>query len=112
MKTIIISLLLAAQLLAGESTVKLKAGDISPFDGFLLKKERVVELDKAERKIPLLEAKISLQEDLVEFHRDEAGKARRNLSKERWEGNLKGVYGFLIGVATMSIAFKLTEEIR
>lgn len=112
MKTIIISLLLATQLLAGENAVKLSAGDISPFDGYLIKEDRVIELDKAERKVPLLEAKIRLQNDLVEFHRDEAGKARRNLSKERWEGNLKGVYGFLIGIVAMSITFKLTEEIR
>lgn len=112
MKALLIAILFTSQILAGENAVKLKLGDLAPYDGFLIKKERVVELDKAERKVPLLEAKISLQEDLVEFHRDEAGKARRNLSKERWEGNLKLIGGFLLGVVITGFAFKINQNIQ
>lgn len=110
MKTLLILILLVNTAFAQNSTY-LKSGETAPFDGHLVKSERLEQLIKSDKQKPLLEAKFEAQNELIDYHKGNAKEARSKLLETELKGNLKLIGGFLLGVVITGFAFKVNKEI-
>lgn len=111
MKTLILSLIFLTQALA-QNSVTVKQGDPAPFDGHVVKKERLVELIKAEKKVITLKDLSITQDEIIDYHKGEAKRYREKLSEAKFDSWVSNVGFLLLGVAVTSLAFKITYEVN
>lgn len=94
-----------------QDAVTLNKGDIAPFKGTLVKKERVEKLIKAEKKVIVLSDLRLAQEELIDYHKTDARRQREKLSKAKFDSNLKAVGYFVLGAVLTSLTFKINQKI-
>lgn len=110
MKTLILTILFTFQVLA-QNSVTIKKGEVADFDGHLVKKERLVELIKAEKKNIVLKDLAYTQEEITEYHKDQAREYRKKLRREEFRSFWVGVGYFTLGVLVTGFAFKMSNKI-
>ena len=108
---IILILILTINTAFAQNSITLNKGEIAPFSGHLVKSEKLKELIKSDKQVPLLKAKFELQEDLIQYHKDNTREIRSELSKSELKGNLKMIGSFFVGVLVTGFAFKVNQEI-
>jgi hypothetical protein len=95
-----------------QDAVKLKMGTEAPFTGFLVTKDRMVVLKKQANRIGTLERLRIVNDDIIEYHKDDAKTQRRKLSQAKFKSNLYNIGYFCLGVILSSYAFKVSQEIN
>lgn len=119
MKILLIILLTISQALCIEVTPMSK-GDKAPKQGFFIDTENMKEMRKINEKKKLLEKENVTLKDLavinekrVEVYKERADETEKHLTKEKTKGNIKGVLGFILGVAATSLAaFAASKAIK
>jgi hypothetical protein len=110
MRLILILILITNTAFAQNSTTLTK-GDTAPFSGVLLTKDRAEKAVKAEKaNIVLKDLRIS-QEELTEYHRQDARIQRRKLSEAKFSGFMSNTLYFVVGVLVTGFAFKVNQKI-
>lgn len=104
--------LLTFNLCYAENSVIIKKGEEASFDGYLVKKGRVEELIKAEKKSLTLEKLRIVQDDMIEYYKEDAKNSRKKLTEAKWNGFWENTGYFLIGCIITSVAFKVNQEIQ
>lgn len=94
-----------------QSARYIKQGDKAPWDGILLTEERAAKAMKAEKKVPILQETLLLQEDLVKFYKEDRDKYRNQLTKDRFGSNIKNIGYFVLGAVITSLTFKLNQKV-
>jgi len=94
----ILILILLTNSAFAQNAVKLKKGDLSPFSGILVTEEKIIELDKAKRSNIVLKDLRIAQDELVEYHKQDARVQRRKLSEAKFSGFLANLGYFMAGV--------------
>ena len=110
MRLIMLILIMTGSCFA-QNAASLSKGQSAPFDGILLTKERADKAMKAEKKVPILQETISLQEDLSKFYKEDRDKYRNQLTKERFGSNIKNIGYFVLGAVITSLTFKLNQKV-
>lgn len=108
MKIFIISFFFCFSVMA-DSAVALRKGENAPFDGILITKEKSKELRQMEKDKKVLEKqKVTLTElnsvlkQQREIWRKDSEENFKQYKKEQIKGNLRGIWGFLVGVLVTS----------
>ena len=116
MKVIILSFFLCSSVFA-DSAVALQKGQIVPFDGILITKEKSKELRQIEKDNGVLKKqKTTLQElgKVLELQREvwkeSSNENFKQYKKEQFKGNLRGIWGFLVGVGITSFGYIIAKE--
>lgn len=94
-----------------QNATTLNKGDIAPFSGILLTKERAEKAVKAEKANIVLKDLRIAQEELTEYHRQDARTQRRKLSEAKFGSFLNVVGAFVVGVLVTGFAFKVNQKI-
>jgi hypothetical protein len=110
MRLILLILIISGSCFA-QSARYIKKGDKAPWDGVLLTEQRAEKAMKAEKKVPILQETISLQEDLSKFYKEDRDKYRNQLTKERFGSNIKHIGYFVLGAVITSLTFKLNQKV-
>jgi len=110
LKILLIATLLSNSAFA-QTSVTLKTGQLAPFDGHLIKTERVVELIKAEKKSIVLSDLRIHQDELIEYHRQDARVQRRKLSEAKFGSFLTNTGYFVLGAVLTALTFKLNQKV-
>jgi len=110
MKLILILLLLINSTFAQDS-VTLKKGQVTPFDGHLVKKERLEKLVKAEKKLLVLSDLRIHQDSLIKYHKDDALLQRRKLSEAKFDSYINGLGMLVLGVLVTAFTFKVNQKV-
>lgn len=111
MKTLILSLIFLTQALA-QNSQKVKKGEPAPFDGHVVKKERLVKLIKAEKKNITLKDLAATQEEIADYHRGQARVYRKKLSEAKFDAWISNVGYFTLGIILTGFAFKVSGKIQ
>jgi hypothetical protein len=107
---VLILLIIMINTAFAQSTI-LNKGDIAPYSGILLTKDRAEKAVKAEKaNIVLSDLRIA-EEELTEYHRSDARRARTELSKSQIKGYLNVLGAFTLGVLAASFAFKVNQKV-
>lgn len=104
-------IILSFQLVFAQNATTLQKGDIAPHSGILLTKERAEQAMKAEKKVIVLEDLKLTQDQLIDYHKEDAMRQRRKLSKAEFDSNVKAIGMFVLGVVLAGVAFKLSDKI-
>jgi hypothetical protein len=111
MKELIVIIILISNSAFAQNAVTLNKGDITPFSGILVKSERLDKLVKAEQSnVVLSDLRIS-QDELIDFHKQDARTQRNKLSKAEFKGFLANTGYFVLGVIITGFAFKVNQKI-
>lgn len=110
MKIILILIFLTNSAFAQNATT-LNKGDTAPFSGVLLTKERAEKAMKAEKSNIVLKDLRIAQEELTEYHRQDARIQRRKLSEAKFNGFMSNTLYFVVGVLVTGFAFKVNQKI-
>lgn len=108
--TILTITLISSQVFA-QSTI-LDKDDPAPYRGILLTPERAEEAAKAEKKVIVLSDLRIAQEELTEYHKDQAKVARRKLTEAKYDSYKNVLISFFVGVIATSVAMKINQEIN
>lgn len=90
----------------------IKKGEVAPYTGVLLTKERAEIAMKAERSNIVLKDLQIAQEELTEYHRDAARVARVELTKSQVKGYIHVIGAFILGVVVTGFAAKMNNKIQ
>jgi len=90
----------------------IQKGEAAPFTGILLTKERAEKAMKAEKANIVLKDLQVAQEELTEYHRDSARKARNELTKTQVRGYMNVIGAFVLGVLVTGFAAKMNNKIQ
>ena len=107
----ILTTILISNTAFAQNSVTLNEGDIAPFKGHLVKKERLEKLVKAEKSNIVLKDLRVTQEVLIEYHREDAMVQREKLSKAKFDSNLKSVGYFVLGAVITALTFRLNQKV-
>lgn len=110
MKTYILMILFLMSNCFAKSTI-LNKGDVAPYTGILLTKERAEKAMKAEKAEAVLRDLKVTHESLIKFHKEDAQRQRERLSEARFKSNVYNIGYFVLGVVLASYAFKIQQEI-
>lgn len=105
-------LLLTINTAFAQKSVRLDKDELAPFDGFLITKERTEQLIKAEKKVITLEDLRIAQEQLTEYHKQDAALQRQKLSEAKFDSHIRSSLYFVLGVVLSGFAFKVTQEVN
>ena len=92
-------------------SIKLNKDQPAPFTGVLLKKEFAERLVKAEKQTLLLKDLRVAQEDLTEYHRQDAKDTRKKLSEAKFDSYLNTIGAFVVGALVTSLVFKVNQKV-
>lgn len=95
-----------------QNAVRLDKGEPAPFVGVLVTSEKLVELDKAQRKSIVLSDLRLHQQDIIEYHKDDARLQRKRLSEAKYDSWLGNVGYFLLGTILTGVAFTVADKFR
>jgi len=111
----VLTLLLITSIISTSSFAQtatlLEQGEPAPFTGTLVTNERVDKLIKAEKKVIVLEDLRITQEQLIEFHKDQARVTRRKLTEAKYDSYMNVLGAFFIGVLATSVAIRVNKEV-
>ena len=110
MKMLILTLFLINSAFA-QNSVPLNEGDIAPFSGHLVKKERIEKLIKAEKSNIVLKDLGIAQDELIEYHKQDARLQRNKLSEAKFKSFWVSTGYFVLGVLVTGFAFKVNQKI-
>lgn len=108
---LILLLILLINTAFAQNSVTLKKGQVSPFDGHLVKKERLVKLVKAEKKVIVLSDLRIHQEELIDYHKQDAKTQRRKLSEAKFDSYMNSLGMLILGVIVTALAFKVNQKV-
>jgi lysyl-tRNA synthetase class II len=111
MKLLLVLIFLVNTAFAQDAAL-LDKGDSAPFKGVLLTTERATEAMKAEKANLVLKDLQVAQEELTEYHRDSARKARNELTKTQVRGYMNVIGAFVLGVLVTGFAAKMNNKIQ
>ena len=111
MKSIALMILMTISINSFAQSTTLNKGDIAPFRGILLTPERAEKAAKAEKKVPLLQENINLQQDISKYYKKELDQTRSALTKEKIGNTFENAGYFLLGAVLASVAFKIQGKI-
>jgi hypothetical protein len=94
-----------------QNSVQLKTGETAPFDGHLVKSERLVKLVKAEKKVLVLSDLRIHQEELTVFHKHDARVQRRKLSEAKFKAFMSNTGYFVLGAVLTALTFKFNQKV-
>ena len=92
-------------------SIKLEKGNEAPFTGFLIEKDRVEELVKAEKQNIVLKDLRITQDEIIEYHKQDARVQRRKLSEAKFDTFLANAGYFVLGAVLTGLTFKLNQKI-
>lgn len=110
LKILIIIVLLTNSAFA-QNAVKLNAGETAEFSGILVNEDKMKELIKSDKLVPLLETKLDLQKDLVTFHHEDAMLQRKKLSEAKFGAFWTNTGYFILGAVLTAVTFKINDKI-
>ena len=110
MRLILLIILLTNSAFA-QNSVKLNKDDPAPFDGHLVKKERLVDLIKAEKKVIVMKDLGIHHNELIEYHRQDARVQRRKLSEAKFGAFMTNTGYFVLGAVLTALTFKLNQKV-
>lgn len=93
-----------------QNAVTIKKGDKAPFSGILVTEEKAIELDKAHRKVLVLEDLRIHDKELAEHYKTVAKDTQKKLNKAKFEAYTTGIIGFGLGILISCFAFKVVQE--
>lgn len=94
-----------------QNAVTLEKGDITPFRGVLLTHERAEKAVKAEKSNIVLKDLRIAQDELIEYHKQDAKTQRKKLSEAKFDSFLANMGYFVVGVLVTGFAFKVNQKI-
>lgn len=94
-----------------QNAIVLNKGDTAPFKGALVKSERLNTLVKAEKKNIVLEDLRITQDELIEYHKDNARLYRKRLAEAKFDSFWTNTGYFVLGVVLTGFAFKVNQKI-
>lgn len=106
----LILLLMLSTTINAQDAIRLDKGQVAPFSGNLIKTEKLEQFYKSHKKLPLVEANLSLERHRIELYRVRLRKTESELTRAKIKGNLKTIGGFLLGVLVTSVAAKAALE--
>ena len=109
MITLIISITINS--VFAQNAVKLDKGEKAPFSGALVVEETLDELVKAKKSNIVLKDLRITQDEIIEYHKDQARTYRKKLSQAKWDGFWSNTGYFILGVVLTGFAFKVNQKI-
>lgn len=106
----LILLLMLSTTTSAQDAIRLDKGQTAPFSGNLIKTKKLEQFYKSHKKLPLVEANLSLERERIELYRVRLRKTESELTKSKIKGNVKTLAGFLLGVVITSVAAKAALE--
>lgn len=94
-----------------QNAVKLDKGEKAPFSGALVVEETLDELVKAKKSNIVLKDLRITQDEIIEYHKDQARTYRKKLSQAKWDGFWSNTGYFILGVVLTGFAFKVNQKI-
>ena len=94
-----------------QNAAKIDKGEKSPFSGIVVKEDIFNGLVKSDKKVLKLEDLRVVQDDLIDYHKDEAKKYRKELTKEKIGSTLSSTGYFVLGVVIASLGFKIQQTV-
>ena len=110
LNTLILTLLLTNSAFA-QNAVKLKSGEAAPFAGVLLTEERATEAVKAEKSNIVLKDLRATQDELIDYHKDNARLYRKRLAEAKFNSFWTNTGFFVLGVFLTGFAFKVNQKV-
>ena len=106
----LILLLMLSTTINAQTAIRLDKGQVAPFSGNLIKTEKLEQFYKSHKKLPLVEANLSLERHRIELYRVRLRKTESELTRTKTKGYLATLAGFALGVVLTGVAAKAALE--
>lgn len=106
----LILLLMLSTTISAQDAIRLDKGQTAPFSGNLIKTEKLEQFYKSHKKLPLVEANLSLEMQRIDLYKDRLKITEKELTRAKTKGYFATLGGFLLGVVITSVAAKAALE--
>lgn len=109
---LLITLLLILMTDSFAQATKLNEGEVAPFSGILMTKERAEKAAKAEKRELVLRDLGVIKDELIKYHKKDAQTQRDRLREAKFDSFISNTGYFLLGCVLTSISFKIAQEVQ
>lgn len=108
---ILLSITLTTNSSIAQDALFVDKGEVAPFSGILLTKERAEKAIKAEKKVVVLEDLRLTEKQLKEHYKSVAKEERKQRLRSELNNNIKNIGYFALGTILAAFSFRVVQKV-